>query len=448
MREDHKGRSRREREQRKGGRPGCLILVALLFIIIIAGAVFFMDAKVQQEETVSRESSTPVETLVFPGDEKPNAGDAQIGGKTTGAGPLEITDTSKASEDAEMTPDSLLAAMSTEEKVLQLFMLTPEALTGADEVFAAGARTQEAINQYPIGGIVYFKQNLRSKEQVTDMITGTQKYSRDRIGVDMLIGVDEEGGQVARISGREEFGIAAFEDMSEVGAAGDPKRAYEVGDRIGAYLSEMGFNMDFAPVADVLTNPENTVVARRSFGSDGAVVSAFVKEKVKGMESHGVSAVLKHFPGHGGTSGDTHEGYAYTERTLDELMAEDLVPFKEGIDAGIHFVMAAHISAPNAAGDDTPASLSEVMITDVLRNKLGFDGIVITDALNMGAITQQYSSSEAAVKALQAGVDILLMPENFSEAYNGVLTAVKHGTISEERLNQSVRRILRVKLGQ
>lgn len=264
----------------------------------------------------------------------------------------------------------------------------------------------------------------------------------------MLIGVDEEGGQVARISGREEFGIAAFEDMSEVGAAGDPKRAYEVGDRIGAYLSEMGFNMDFAPVADVLTNPENTVVARRSFGSDGAVVSAFVKEKVKGMESHGVSAVLKHFPGHGGTSGDTHEGYAYTERTLDELMAEDLVPFKEGIDAGIHFVMAAHISAPNAAGDDTPASLSEVMITDVLRNKLGFDGIVITDALNMGAITQQYSSSEAAVKALQAGVDILLMPENFSEAYNGVLTAVKHGTISEERLNQSVRRILRVKLGQ
>lgn len=448
--QEYRRQSRREREARDGRRPGCLLVSVLTIAVItavIAAAVFAARTGnwPGRTEASAEETARSLETDAFPGDE-------DVSDDTEG---IAIGDDASEPETAPAQPegqsgvtvDTLLETMSTEEKVLQLFMVTPEALTGVDEVYAAGSRTQEAIDRYPVGGIVYFKQNLKTPEQVVDMITRTQKYSRDRIGVNLLIGVDEEGGQVTRIGGRKEFGIPSIENMSEIGAAGDPARAYEVGVQLGDYLSKLGFNLDFAPVADVLTNPENTVVAKRSFGSDGAITAAFVTEEVRGLQSKGVSAVLKHFPGHGGTAGDSHEGYAYTERTLDELMAEDLVPFKEGIDAGARFVMAAHISAPNVTGDDTPASLSGTMITGILREKLGFDGVVITDALNMGAITQHYGSAEAAVNALSAGADMLLMPEHFEEAYNGVLTAVQDGTIGEERLNQSVRRILTVKMG-
>ncbi|MCB6611009.1 glycoside hydrolase family 3 protein [[Clostridium] symbiosum] len=389
--------------------------------------------KKDQELAAARESSAAVGTEVFPGDEKNGTGDGS-GGSAAGA------------EEKPPTVEEIMARMTLEEKALQLFMVTPEALTEVDEVYAAGAKTEESINRYPVGGIVYFKQNLRSPEQVKDMLTRTQKYFRNRIGVEAFLAVDEEGGQVARISGREEFGIASFPDMREIGASGDPNKAYEVGDKIGTYLADLGFNMDFAPVADVLTNPENTVVARRSFGTDGAVTAAFSNEVVKGLQAHGISAVLKHFPGHGGTAADSHEGYASTERTLEELTAEDFVPFKEGADAGAHFIMSGHIAAPAVTGDNTPASLSSMMLTEILRGTLGYNEIIITDALNMGAVISSYSPAEAAVKALQAGNDMLLMPENFKEAYQGVLDAVHDGRLSEERIDQSVERILRVKL--
>lgn len=437
-----RGRSRKGAEHGET-RVGCLIPAMLMFIVVISVltfAVLYSRDEKQKSDAALRETARSLSPDAFPGDEK---GAQEESGVTIGEEPVAkgtLDDVEK------KTADDIISSMSTEEKVLQLFMITPEALTGVDEVYAAGTKTQEALSKYPVGGIVYFRQNLRSPDQTSDMIVRTQKYSRDRIGVELFIGLDEEGGQVSRISGREEFGIPAIENMSEIGAAGDPGRAYEVGEQIGTYLSKLGFNLDFAPVADVLTNPKNTVVAKRSFGNDGSLVAAFVKEEMKGLESRGVSAVLKHFPGHGGTAGDTHAGYAYTERTLDEMLAEDLVPFKEGIESGASFIMAGHISAPQVTGNDMPASLSKELITGVLRGKLEFDGVVITDALNMGAITQQYTSSEAAVKAFQAGADMLLMPDNFEEAYGGMLEAVKSGAISEERLEQSLRRILNVKL--
>lgn len=437
-----RGRSRKGAEHGET-RVGCLIPAMLMFIVaisVLTFAVLYSRDEKQKSDAALRETARSFSPDAFPGDEK---GAQEESGVTIGEEPV----AKGALDDVEKkTADDLISSMTTEEKVLQLFMITPEALTGVDEVYAAGTKTQEALSKYPVGGIVYFRQNLRSPDQTSDMIVRTQKYSRDRIGVELFIGLDEEGGQVSRISGREEFGIPAIENMSEIGAAGDPGRAYEVGEQIGTYLSKLGFNLDFAPVADVLTNPKNTVVAKRSFGNDGSLVAAFVKEEMKGLESRGVSAVLKHFPGHGGTAGDTHAGYAYTERTLDEMLAEDLVPFKEGIESGASFIMAGHISAPQVTGNDMPASLSKELITGVLRGKLEFDGVVITDALNMGAITQQYTSSEAAVKAFQAGADMLLMPDNFEEAYGGMLEAVKSGAISEERLEQSLRRILNVKL--
>ena len=234
--------------------------------------------------------------------------------------------------------------------------------------------------------------------------------------------------------------------MNLIGKSGDTDKAYEVGVTIGTYLSDLGFNVDFAPVADVLTNSENQIVAKRSFGSDSELVTNMVLAEMKGFEETGILSCVKHFPGHGCTIGDTHEGYAYTDKTREELQQEELVPFQEACANGVPFVMVAHISAPNVIGDNTPSSLSPVMITDILRNEWNYDGIVITDALNMGAIVQNYSSADAAVKALQAGADMLLMPENFQEAYQGVLDALENGTLTQEQIDCSVRRILNVKL--
>ena len=196
----------------------------------------------------------------------------------------------------------------------------------------------------------------------------------------------------------------------------------------------------------MLTNPENQVVKYRSFGSDPELVAKMAASELKGLNGQGIIGMYKHFPGHGGTTADSHEGYAYVDDTLEELEKGAFVPFQDGIDNGIQVIMVSHISCPNVTGDNTPATLSKTMITDILREKMGFDGMVITDALNMGAITAQYSSSEAAVAALKAGVDMLLMPENFQSAYNGVLSAVKNGTVTEERIDESVHRILEVKV--
>ena len=297
-----------------------------------------------------------------------------------------------------------------------------------------------------MGGVIYFTQNLISPEQTKEMLSNMQAYSKERTGLPLLISVDEEGGTVTRIAGNSNFDVETIENMSEVGAGGDIDRAYEIGTILGGYLSELGFNMDFAPDADVLSNPDNQVVRERSFGSDPELVSAMVSQELRGLKENGVYGVLKHFPGHGATQGDTHEGYAYTDKSLEELTGNELIPFQRGIDSGASFVMVGHISVPTVLGDNTPSSLSSVMVTDVLRNQMGFNGVIITDALDMGAVAQAYTSQEAAVAALLAGVDMLLMPENFQEAYQGVLDAVSNGTITQERLDTSVARILKVKV--
>lgn len=338
-----------------------------------------------------------------------------------------------------------VAALTLEEKISQLFMITPEQLTGVGTAVAAGEATRQAVKEYPVGGVIYFRQNLESPEQVREMLANMQTYSMERIGVPMLLSIDEEGGQVTRISGTAGFDVPEFPYMSELGANGDPQKVREAGEQIGSYLKEYGFTMDFAPDADVLVNPANQVVRYRSFGSDAAVVSQMALAQFEGLKSRGIIGVYKHFPGHGGTTADTHEGYGYIETSLEELRARELVPFQAGIDAGVQVIMAGHISCPNITGDTKPATLSPFLLQDLLRQEMGFEGIIITDAMNMGAITQQYSSGQAAVEALKAGVDMILMPQDFHAAYQGVLDAVRNGELTEDRLAESVYRIWKVK---
>ncbi len=343
--------------------------------------------------------------------------------------------------------DEILQSMTLEEKVAQLFVITPEALTGTANVQSAGDATKTALQQYPVGGIIYFAGNMVEREQTIQMLQTTELYGDTLLKVPLFLAVDEEGGTVARVANNPAMGVPNVGDMAAVGAAEEVYSvAYEAGETIGNYLNELGFNLNFAPVADVLTNPDNQVVAKRSFGSNPERVSIQSFEYLRGLREYEIMGVYKHFPGHGATLGDTHEGYAYTDKTLDELKESDLMPFMDGANNQVPMIMSGHISLPNVTGDDLPASLSKPMITDILKNDLGYEGVVITDALNMGAIANTYTSGEACIMAIEAGNDMLLMPADFYSAYAEVLQAVKDGRISEARINQSVKNILKIKL--
>ena len=341
--------------------------------------------------------------------------------------------------------EEIIAGMTLQDRVAQLFVITPEALTGVSVVTMAGSVTQNAFANYPVGGLIYSEPNLQSWDQACQMLSSMQEISMDRIALPVFLAVDEEGGKVRRVSGRLQ-NAPDIPEMLAVGNTQDPLQAYQVGSSIGGYLSRLGFNMDFAPVADVLTNPQNSVIGTRSFGSDAKQVAEMVALEVQGLNEQGVFAVLKHFPGHGNTYEDSHQGAAISNKTLDELRSCEFIPFLKGIDAGAEFVMAGHISMPGITGDDTPASLSRLMLTDILRGELGFDGIIISDALNMGAIANQYSSGDAAVQTFLAGSDLILMPADFQAAYSAVLEAVRSGKITAQRLEESLRRIIGLKI--
>ncbi len=336
--------------------------------------------------------------------------------------------------------ETSIADMPLGDKIAGLFIVTPEAITGVTTATQAGNGTQEALNQYPVGGLIYFGQNILDEEQIKEMLSNTKSMSRYRI----FLAVDEEGGSVSRVA-NSGVDVTQVEAMATIGEGGDPAKAQESGAAIGSYLKELGFNLDFAPVADVVPEGGNSVLGDRSFGSDPAAVGDMVSNFVGGLESTGVSSCLKHFPGLGEATEDTHETWTEITKTLDEMRASDFVPFQAGIDAGADFVMVSHVAASAVDQNGLPSSLSEKIITDVLRNELGFEGVIITDALNMKAITEYYPPEEAAVMAIEAGADMLLMPEDFTKAYEALLAAVQDGRISEERINDSLRRIYRVK---
>lgn len=339
--------------------------------------------------------------------------------------------------------EEILEAMTLEEKVCQLFIVTPEQLTGASTVTAAGETTKNSLEKYPVAGLIYFSSNLISKDQTMEMLANTRAYGEEIEGMPLFLCVDEEGGRVARIGNNAAFQVERVKPMAEIT---DETEAYEAGVTIGSYLHELGFNLDFAPDADVLTNDKNTVIGDRSFGQDPKAVTRLAAAVSRGLKEEGMLSTFKHFPGHGSTEADTHKGYAYTQKSCEELKEAELVPFEAAQEQGVDLVMAAHISVPDVTGDDTPSSLSYRMITEILRGDLGFEGLVVTDALNMGAVSENYEAGETAVMAVEAGIDLLLMPKDFDLAREGIVKAVSEGRISEGRIDASVRRIIEKKL--
>lgn len=350
-------------------------------------------------------------------------------------------DESVSDDEIEEAAEKILSEMTLDEKIYQMMFVTPESITGMGTCIVALETTKNAIRQMPVGGIIYFTKNVQTAQQLTDMISDTQSYSK----IPLFIGVDEEGGTVSRLGDIAELGMTEIGDMADIGKSEDTGSAYEAGKTIAKEIKEFGFNVDFAPVADVLTNAENTVVKKRSFGSEADLVSKMALSFMYGLQDNNVSACLKHFPGHGGTAGDTHEGYSENAGTKEEILKNETEAFRSGIENGCDFVMTGHISAPYLTGSGVPCSLSEKVIKDILKDEFGFEGVVITDALNMGAIRNNYSVANSAVMAIKAGNDMLLMPENVSEAHSAIKANVGSG-ISEEQIDDSVKRILKVKI--
>ena len=343
----------------------------------------------------------------------------------------------------EPTPDpvqvkaeELLSGMTLREKLCQLMIVRPETLTGESPVTAAGETTWLALESYPVGGLIYSVDNLVTQEQTREMITNTQSYSE----IPLFISADEEGGNVGRLMYK--LGTTWVNDMYSYKDMGEDT-AYANAYTIGSDMVSCLFNTDFAPVADVWTNPENTVIGDRAYSDDFAQASELVAAAVRGFTDAGVVCCVKHFPGHGDTSTDTHEGAAVVDKSLDELRAGELLPFESGIEAGVDMVMVGHITV--TAVDDEPATISKAVITDLLREELGWDGVVITDSLDMGALAG-YDNGEVCVRFLEAGGDILLGVPDIEAALTALETAVTDGRLTEQRIDESVQRVLELKI--
>ena len=338
--------------------------------------------------------------------------------------------------------EQILSSMTLDEKLWQLFFVAPEALTGEEAVTESSDALQQALAEKPVGGVILFARNLISREQTVSLLADVKSASR----LAPFLGVDEEGGTVSRVGANSAMGVTQLQDMSAYGASGDAAALYGDLYNLAQSLNTLGFNVDFAPVADVTTGSDKNPMKLRSFSSDPERCASMVSVSVGALQDGGVAACLKHFPGYGTATADDHNGSVSLDRTLEQLEQTEFVPFSAGIDKGAYFVMVSHLSVPAVTGDDTPADLSEKLVTELLRNTLHFQNIVITDAQNMGSIAQNYTSAEAAVAALRAGVDMVLMPQDLQEAYDGVTKAIADGVLTEDRIDRSVLRILNVKI--
>ena len=300
---------------------------------------------------------------------------------------------------------------------------------------------KKAVEEVKPGGIILFAENMSSYDGTIKFIKDVKSLS----SIPMFISIDEEGGRVQRLINVKGVSISNVPNMLSVGEKNDLDLTYNVGKLIAEELRVFGINMDFAPDIDVLTNPDNTVIGNRSFGSDKELVAKHGISLAKGLEDNGVIAVYKHFPGHGNTAVDSHYSLPVLDLTKEALEEVDVYPFKEAIKNNASVIMIGHLAVPYLTDNKDPASLSKTLITGYLKNNLGYKGLVITDALDMGALTNYYSANEICGKAVEAGVDILLAPSSSRVCLKSVQDAIKNGKITEEQIDESVKKILKLK---
>ena len=422
---------REKRRRRRRVNRLLAIMVVIIFVALIALLGVFLYMKIDEIQKENKHQDIVTEKLEeLTGDETevPVISEPDIEVVVPEVDPL---------EEALKTQ---IAEMTVEDKVAGLFFVTPESITGVGTAIKAGDGTKKALEEHKVGGIIYFKKNIQSKEQITEMISKTQSYSDAKL----FFGVNEEGGTVSSVSGK--LDVADVEKAGVLGQNTATDATYETGKTIGTYLKELGFNVNFAPVADLRTDVDNKLLGDRSFGSDAGKVATHVGAMVKGLEEAGVSAGVKAFPGIGSANKDPEDGLAITERTLEEMQAAEFVSFQSAITENADFIMVSNVTAPNLIGGAyTPSCLAREIVKGILREQLGYEGIIITAPLNEVAVTDYYTASEATIMAIQAGADMIFMPTSFEEAYYGLLAEVLEGNISEERIDESLLRIYKVK---
>lgn len=336
----------------------------------------------------------------------------------------------------------LLSDMTLEQKIYQMCFTTPESLTGVEAATRAGDATREALLENPVGGLLYAEKNLEDEEQITALLEGTQTFLTEGEKLPAFLAIDEEGGDVAPVATVLE--TTAFDTMAEIGETDDPAVAYSMGETIAKEISALGFNVNFAPIADL---GGNELIGSRSFGEDAALTASMVASVVRGTQQNGVLNAVTHFPGLGSIDDVAHIERTRLERSMEELKAEELLPFQSAIENDVGFIIVSH-AVMVGLDDQRPCSMSPAAMT-MLREEMGFKGIILTDALDIPAITDNYSAGDAALNAVNAGADMLLCPEDLDEVIQTLLEAVEDGDIEEARINESVARILaaKIKLG-
>ena len=337
----------------------------------------------------------------------------------------------------------LLDSLTLKQKIGQLFIVTPEALNTTDKILPAVTAFNQipfdAIETYAVGGVILFAKNIVDPNQLSAL---TDRFAFVS-GIPLFISVDEEGGKVARLANNNSFDLPKYESAAKVGQSKNETDAFDMGKTIGNYLKQYRFNMNFAPVADVNTNALNPVIGDRAFSRDPKAAAMLSKAAAQGFASSNIIPTFKHFPGHGDTKEDSHIEIAVNNKTKAELYSSDWLPFLNATDSDC--IMVGHIALPNVTGNNTPASFSKQIVTDILINELGFKGVIISDSLSMGAVEKNYPADKAAVLCFNAGCDILLMPSDLRSAISGITNAVNTGEISMHRLDSSVYKILSLK---
>ncbi len=422
--EQRRGRRRKRREREQLAAYATLFTFVILAAVGIVFAVRWITQSIPRAE--QQENMSKVEELL--------ATEETLEIEETEAAAPELTETERLDE----IVNAAIEVMPLEDKVAGLFIVTPEALTGVSKATEAGQGTRDALALHAVGGLIYGSRNIKSAEQFAALIGNTKEYSK----YPLFMAIREEGGSISSLS---EAGIMEpVEGAAAIGAGGNPDAAYQAGAAIGSAMKALGLNLNLAPVADI-ANVESSIIKERAYGADALTVSSYVKAMVQGLKESGAASCLIHFPGIGIATEDQDAGLVSLDRSTEQFQAEEFTVFTAGMDAGADMVMVSHVAAPALTGDSVPCSMSKKVVTDVIRGQMGFNGIIISDAMDVAAISQYYGADDAAIMALRAGCDMILTPENFETAYKGVLQAVGEGMISEERINDSLRRIYRVK---
>ena len=408
------------------------IAVIILSVICCVGLLIFLlwksgNTEEAIQETVPEIAAEPIiEQSVSDSDVSGNS--AENSADSTEPSETEESEPVEAADPVEQKAEELLAGMTLEEKVGQMFIARcPE------------TKAASKVTQYHLGGYILFARDFtgKTKEEVTTSIQSYQNAAE----IPLLIGVDEEGGTVNRVSKNENLRQTPFASPQELYAQGGWDLIRSDTQEKCQLLQSLGINLNFAPVCDVSQDPQDFIYAR-SFGQDAKQTAVYVETVVGTMSEEHMGSVLKHFPGYGNNS-DTHTGIAYDERPYETFENSDFLPFQAGIDAGADMVLVAH-NVVSSMDDQVPASIS-LPVHNILRNELGFDGVIITDDLVMEGVRQFAGDAEIAVRAVQAGNDMLCCTD-FEVQVPAVVKAVENGEITEERLNKSVLRILKMKI--